>query len=97
VNYNQNVEPLFGWKRDMLVTRLLELKSRAAKEMNVPANALLSNAAMENLIRVRPTTWEALQRVEGLPELRARQLGTRIITVMAVFCKEHSLSSNLVS
>jgi ribonuclease D len=56
VSYNENVDPLFGEKRDLLLTRLMEMKLRAAKEMDQPANSLLSNTAVENLLRVRPTT-----------------------------------------
>ena len=58
-----------------LLAALKRLRTRLAREANVPAYVIFSNASLEDMARKRPTSLDALLQVSGVGAVKAHRYG----------------------
>jgi ATP-dependent DNA helicase RecQ len=85
-----------GWKGvdRGLFERLRDLRRSLAEERTVPPFVIFSDATLRDLARYRPVTLPALRAIKGIGERKQVDFGPRFVSVIATYCKEHSLSVN---
>uniref|UniRef100_A0A914C886 ATP-dependent DNA helicase n=1 Tax=Acrobeloides nanus TaxID=290746 RepID=A0A914C886_9BILA len=79
-----------------LKEQLIELRWELASQYNQPANSLMSNAVIDQLVTIRPTNSTSLERIDGLPEARRNQIGSDILDTIQKFCTEKKISSDCI-
>lgn len=67
---------------ETLRDRLVEWRSRKARAASVPVGVVLSNAVIEELIRVSPSDPEELDTVQGLGPIKARRYGSELLDAL---------------
>ncbi len=65
-----------------LWTELVQWRRETAAMRRVPAFAVLPNSVLERIAAERPSTIEALRRVSGIGEFRAREYGDSIVNTV---------------
>jgi ATP-dependent DNA helicase RecQ len=74
----------------------LRIERRAiADSRRVPAFLVLSDATLEDIARLRPTTTEHLLKVRGVGMKKIADFGNRIVAAVAQHCTAHSMETNL--
>ena len=71
-----------------LLTVLRRVRSRLAREANVPSYMIFSNATLEHMARLRPTDMNALLQVNGVGAVKAHRYGHAFLE--AIRAKEHA-------
>ncbi len=66
-----------------LVQKLKSWRDVARRAENVPVYHVLSNAVVDELARVRPTSVEALLGVKGIGPIKVRQYGEQLLELLA--------------
>jgi ATP-dependent DNA helicase RecQ len=78
-----------------LFERLRALRRALAEERRVPPFVIASDAVLEELCRVRPTSVSGLTGVRGIGKAKAQDLGQPVVAAIAEFCREHQVPANL--
>ena len=78
-----------------LFERLRALRRTLAEDRKVPPFVIASDAVLEELCRVRPTSIAGLTGVRGIGRQKAADLGQPFVSAIAQFCTEHSIPANL--
>ena len=74
----------------------LRVERRAiADSRRVPAFLVLSDATLEDIARLRPTTTEHLLKVRGVGMKKIADFGNRIVAAVAQHCSATSMETNL--
>ncbi|HYC99794.1 MAG TPA: RecQ family ATP-dependent DNA helicase [Phycisphaerales bacterium] len=71
------------------------LRRRLAEERRVPPYVIASDAVLEELCRVRPTSASGLTGVRGIGKQKAQDLGQPVVAAIAQFCLDNQLQANL--
>ena len=71
---------------DALLERLRSLRFRLAKEAQVPAYVIFSNATLSAMAAQRPATTAELLEISGVGEKRAFRYGEAFLSVIREFC-----------
>ncbi len=77
-----------GVDRD-LFERLREMRREIAREREVPAYVILSDATLRDLARRRPATIVELRDVYGIGERKQTDLGPRLVEAITQYAQEH--------
>jgi ATP-dependent DNA helicase RecQ len=78
-----------------LFDQLRQWRREAAGRRGVPPFVILHDSALQQLAIARPTRRETLQRVRGIGERRAADLGAELIAVIGDYCREHGLTCDV--
>jgi ATP-dependent DNA helicase RecQ len=70
---------------------LRQLRAELAKQNDVPAYVIFSDATLQEMCRYRPTDNDGLRRINGVGEQKRQRYGKQFITVI----KQHPLSELL--
>lgn len=81
-------EVFFENPDDALLERLRSLRSRLAREAQVPAYVVFSNATLSAMAAQRPQTTAELLDIPGVGEKRAFRYGAAFLEVIRGFCGE---------
>lgn len=73
------------------------VRRQLAEQDGVPAFVILSDAALRDLARVRPTTIARLTQVHGIGEAKLTKLGQRLIDEIGDYCRAHGLSTDVAT
>jgi ATP-dependent DNA helicase RecQ len=79
-----------------LFALLREWRNEAARREKMPAYIILHDAAIEDLCRKRPTTYDELLHVSGIGERKAERYGEEILGVLDAFRRGARLSESEV-
>ena len=69
---------------DNLKERLIELRKKRAKEMNIPAYYIFTNDELEKILKLRPKTIEELEKSNILPQVKVKTHGLEIINLINI-------------
>ncbi|HZW07146.1 MAG TPA: RecQ family ATP-dependent DNA helicase [Phycisphaerales bacterium] len=78
-----------------LFETLRALRRTLAEERRVPPYVIASDAVLEELCRVRPTSVAGLTGVRGIGRQKAQDLGQPVVAAIARFCTDNQLPANL--
>jgi ATP-dependent DNA helicase RecQ len=70
------------------------LRRRIADDRKVPPYVVFSDATLEELCRIRPTTPEVMSTVRGIGRLKLADLGGIFSAHIAAYCHEHGLETD---
>ena len=65
---------------------LRQLRAKLAKESNIPAYVVFSNATLEDMARKKPTNLTQFKKVSGVGELKASWYGKAFLAEIRGFC-----------
>lgn len=74
-----------------LFERLKEERTEMAKEREVPAYVIFTDATLRGLAAQRPTSPERLLHVPGIGQKKADIFGERILKTISDYCAEHDI------
>ena len=72
---------------------LRQLRRAIANELSVPPFMVFSDATLDEMARVRPTTSQALLRVKGVGQKKLDSFGARFVGMIATFVSEQGLAA----
>jgi len=75
-----------------LFETLRNLRREIAKQRNVPAYVVFSDATLRDMSRVRPSSVTALRGVRGVGEKKIADLGQRFLNEIVNYCRENRLA-----
>ena len=75
-----------------LFDALRTLRRSLANELGVPPFVVFSDATLDELVRVRPSTRESFLAVRGVGNKKLESFGERFLAAIAGHCAEHGLS-----
>ena len=78
-----------------LFERLREWRRDVAGKRGVPPFVILHDSVLQQLSIVRPTRLETLRPVRGIGERRLADLGSELIALVATYCGEHGLTTDV--
>lgn len=78
-----------------LFERLRQWRSEQARQRNVAAYVVFSDATLRDMARVRPASAEALRRVYGVGEVKLRDYGVEVLEIIGDYCTEHGLARDV--
>jgi len=67
------------------------LRREIARERNVPAYVLFSDATLRDMARLRPGSPDALLSIRGVGERKVTDLGQRFLEVIVTYCHDNRL------
>ena len=73
-----------------LYDELKKLRSSLAKEKEIPAYTIFSNATLADMARKKPTNLTRFKKVSGVGELKATWYGKEFINRIVTYLKEHA-------
>ena len=88
---NQNTVPV----EEALVSRLKTVRLQLAREENVPAYVIFSDATLHELATYLPLTMEDLPRISGFGEVKINKYGEQFLAVVQQYAEERSLESKM--
>ncbi|CAN5796139.1 DNA helicase RecQ [soil metagenome] len=77
-----------------LFEELRALRRALAEERSVPPFVIASDAVLEELCRVRPTSAGRITEVKGIGTKKAADFGAKIAEVIAAFCKDSGMAGD---
>jgi len=77
-----------------LFEHLRIVRRRIADERGVPPFVIFSDATLRELATVRPGSVAAIQKVRGVGQAKARELGETFVEHITGYCREHGLPLN---
>jgi ATP-dependent DNA helicase RecQ len=84
--------PAFTEQEQTLFEALRGLRRTVAAELGVPPFIVFSDATLSDLVHVRPSSREALVRIRGIGEAKAKAIGDRLIALLTERCPEIGLT-----
>jgi len=78
-----------------LFEHLRGVRRRIAEERGVPPFVIFSDATLRELAAVRPGSVEAMRKVRGVGQTKARELGEHFVEHITGFCREQGISLNV--
>ncbi|KAI1713758.1 DEAD/DEAH box helicase domain-containing protein [Ditylenchus destructor] len=95
LNVSETVEDANVYDMLPALRKILDdLRYDLSAEMECPANSIFSNTVIDSLVRIRPSTMEYLEKVEGLPEMRREQLAPTLFSIIEKFCTDNKIPMN---
>ena len=73
-----------------LYDELKKLRSSLAKEKEIPAYTIFSNATLADMARKKPTNLTRFKKVSGVGELKATWYGKEFINRIVTYLKKHA-------
>jgi ATP-dependent DNA helicase RecQ len=73
-----------------LVTSLKSLRTQLAREENVPAYIVLSDASLLDVALYLPTTPDQLRQIQGFGEVKIKKYGKQFCEAVASYCKDNN-------
>ncbi|MFO0856397.1 MAG: DNA helicase RecQ [Phycisphaerales bacterium] len=89
--------PALSSEEQALFDSLRTLRRALAEERNVPPYVIFSDATLEELARVRPTTLESMSTIKGVGRIKLADLGEKFSSHVAQYCSQHNLSTDLTT
>lgn len=80
-----------------LFDSLRALRRSMAEERNVPPYVIFSDATLEELARVRPTTLESMSTIKGVGRIKLADLGEKFAGHIAEYCSQHNLPTDQIT
>ena len=78
-----------------LINRLKVQRMQLAREENVPAYVIFSDATLHELATYLPQTMEDLPRISGFGEVKINKYGAQFLEVVRNYAEEHGLASRI--
>ena len=78
-----------------LISRLKTRRLQLAREENVPAYVIFSDATLHELATYLPQTLEDLPRISGFGEVKVDKYGAHFLEVVRDYTEEHGLESRM--
>ena len=78
-----------------LVNRLKARRLELAREENVPAYVIFSDATLHELATYLPQAMDDLPRISGFGEVKIGKYGAQFLEVIQQYCEEHALDSRM--
>ena len=78
-----------------LISRLKTRRLQLAREENVPAYVIFSDATLHELATYLPQTMEDLPRISGFGEVKISKYGAQFLEVVQDYTEEHGLASRM--
>ena len=78
-----------------LINRLKTRRLQLAREENVPAYVIFSDATLHELATYLPQTMEDLPRINGFGEVKINKYGEQFLEVIQHYSQEHDLESRM--
>ncbi len=80
---------------EMLFNRLRTTRSALAREENVPAYLIFSDATLLELASYLPLTIEDLSKISGFGEIKLAKYGRKFLEVITDYCEKYKLSTRI--
>ena len=78
-----------------LFLQLKELRNQLAREENVPAYIIFSDATLQELATYLPGEMEELKQISGFGEVKIQRYGASFLEKVVAYKKEHGLTSRI--
>ncbi|MCA9291646.1 MAG: DNA helicase RecQ [Phycisphaerales bacterium] len=78
-----------------LFDRLRDLRTRLARERNVPPYVIFNDVTLRGLAALRPTTFETMIRVKGIGRKKLDDFGETFIDAISSYCSEHGVAVDI--
>jgi ATP-dependent DNA helicase RecQ len=79
-----------------LFDELRSWRSTKAVETGLPAYVIMTDVALRNIAKFRPTTERNLIRIKGIGAKKLRSYGGEIIGIVSAYCDENDMESDVV-
>lgn len=89
--------PALGQEEHALFDSLRALRRSLAESRNVPPYVIFSDATLEELARVRPTTLETMSTIKGVGRIKLSDLGETFTAHIKEYSEQHSLATDLIT
>ncbi|PVD30177.1 hypothetical protein C0Q70_09439 [Pomacea canaliculata] len=86
------IDPRVAKLETELYTKLIKQRNEIAEEMGFTPHSIASNKVLLDMARMRPSSFEQLQKIEDLPAAKAEHFGKPFLQTISVFCVQHNLS-----
>ena len=80
---------------EVLVSQLKRLRIQLARQENVPAYVIFSDATLHELATYLPQTLEDLSRISGFGEVKIEKYGTQFLEVVQDYMHQNNLESRI--
>lgn len=77
-----------------LFDRLRELRRTVARQQDIPAYLVFSDATLRDMARLRPCTLQQLGRVPGVGRRKRLEFGRKFAKCIADYCRENDIGPN---